>query len=141
MSSHNVESRVIKAPIDNVWDALCSQDFKFWSIVKSVEHSASASEVGSTRKVTFKDGTVQEFRLIEFSELGQSFTYEVVDSVPAVPVLSAQHTIRVLRVSADDTTFVQWSSDFSSDGSLAAVEDSKYKRLEALADLAKALEK
>ncbi|KAI8323456.1 Bet v1-like protein [Martensiomyces pterosporus] len=140
MSSHNVESRVIKAPVEKVWDALRSQDFKFWSIVKSVEQPASATEVGSTRKVAFNDGTVQQYRLVEFSELKHSLTYEIVESEPAVPVLSAQHTIHVLRVSADDTAFVQWSSDFSSDGSSAAVQDSKYKKLEALADLAKALE-
>ncbi|KAJ1927172.1 hypothetical protein FBU59_007245 [Linderina macrospora] len=140
MSSQNTESRVINAPVQKVWAALRAQDFKFWSLVKTVEQTASATEVGSTRQVTFTDGTVQHYRLVEFSELQNSLTYEIVESVPAVPVLSAQHTIRVFRVSADDSTFVQWSTDFSSEGSEAAVADSKYKKLEALADLAKALE-
>ncbi|KAJ1852429.1 hypothetical protein GGH12_005464, partial [Coemansia sp. RSA 1822] len=140
MSTNNVESRVIKAPVAKVWSALKKQDFEFWSLVKSVELSSSASEVGSIRTTTFADGTVQKHRLLEFSEVKHAFTYEIIDSEPAVSSLSAQHTFKVIPVTADDTSLVQWSSEFSSEGSLEAVMDAKYKKLDALKELAKALE-
>ncbi|KAJ2469998.1 hypothetical protein EV174_006177, partial [Coemansia sp. RSA 2320] len=123
MSSHNVESCVINASLEKVWNALRSQDFKFWSLVKSVEHAASPSEVGSVRNVTFKDGTVQQYRLLELSEIKRSLTYEIVDSEPAVVFLSAQHTLQVSPVTANNTSFVQWISDYSYDGAEAAVLD------------------
>ncbi|KAI9467695.1 hypothetical protein LPJ78_004127 [Coemansia sp. RSA 989] len=140
MSTNNVESRVIKAPVTKVWDVLKKQDFGFWSLVKSVELSASPSEVGSVRKTTFTDGTIQKHRLLELSEIKRQFTYEIIESEPAVTALSAQHTFKVIPVTADDTSLVQWSSDFSSDGSLEVVMDAKYKKLDALEELAKALE-
>ncbi|KAJ2259164.1 hypothetical protein GGI13_000120 [Coemansia sp. RSA 455] len=140
MSTHNTESRVINAPLEKVWAAVSAQDFKFWSLVKSTEQTTSSSEVGSSRDVTFNDGTVQTYRLIEYSLVKNSLTYEIIDSKPAVEFMSAQHTIEVTRVTANNTSFVQWTSDYSADGSEAAVLDSKYKKLEALAELAKSLE-
>ncbi|KAJ2818880.1 hypothetical protein FBU31_005723, partial [Coemansia sp. 'formosensis'] len=106
----------------------------------STEQTTSSSEVGSTRDVTFNDGTVQTYRLIEYSLVKNALTYEIIDSKPAVAFLSAQHTIQVTRVTANNTSFVQWISDYSADGSEAAVLDAKYKKLEALAELAKSLE-
>ncbi|KAJ2077036.1 hypothetical protein H4R24_005369 [Coemansia sp. RSA 988] len=129
------------APVTEVWNALRKQDFKFWALVKSVQLSSSPSDVGGTRRTTFVDGTVQVHRLLEFSELNRSLTYEIIGSEPPIGSLSAQHTIKVFPVTADNTSYVQWSSDFSSEGSLEAVMDSKYKKLEALDDLAKSLEK
>ncbi|KAI7820906.1 hypothetical protein BX661DRAFT_188773 [Kickxella alabastrina] len=140
MLAHNVESRVIKASIESVWATLKTQDFGFWTLVKSTESAFSAAEVGSTRTVTFTDGAVQVYRLVEFSELNNSLTYEIIESEPAMRVLSATHRIRAFPVSADNTTFVQWTSEFASEGASETVQDSKYKKLEALADLAKALE-
>ncbi|KAJ2756700.1 hypothetical protein H4R27_002524 [Coemansia aciculifera] len=140
MSTHNAESCVINASLEKVWAAVSAQDFKFWSLVKSTEQASSSSEVGSTREVTFNDGTVQTYRLIEYSLIKNALTYEIIESKPAVNFLSAQHTIQVTRVTANNTSFVQWISDYSADGSEAAVLDAKYKKLEALAELAKSLE-
>ncbi|KAJ2894136.1 hypothetical protein IWW38_002662, partial [Coemansia aciculifera] len=133
-------SCVINAPVEKVWAALSAQDFKFWSLVKSTDQNSSPTEVGGTRVVTFNDGTVQTYRLIELSLVNNAFTYEIIDSNPAVAFLSAQHTITVTRVTANNTSFVQWSSDYSATGSEAAVLDAKYKKLEALADLEKFLQ-
>ncbi|KAJ2157204.1 hypothetical protein GGF46_004682 [Coemansia sp. RSA 552] len=136
----NIETRVVKAPLAAVWGALKKQDFAFWSLVKSVEIDSSPSTVGGTRTTTFADGTVQKHRLLEFSEVSHSLTYEIVESEPAVKSMSAQHTLQVIAVTADNTAFVQWTSDYSSDGALDLVMDAKYKKLDALAELAKALE-
>ncbi|KAI9500425.1 hypothetical protein GGI25_006167 [Coemansia spiralis] len=139
MSTQNVESCVINAPVDKVWDALRKQDFEFWSLVKSVELPSSTSEVGGVRTTTFTDGTVQKHRLTEYSELKRAFTYELIESDPSVTTLSAQHSIRVYPVTANNTTFVQWRSTFSATDSLASVSDSKYKKLDALGELVKTL--
>ncbi|KAJ2781642.1 hypothetical protein H4R18_002744 [Coemansia javaensis] len=139
-TTHNTESRVIKAPASKVWEVLRAQDFRFWSLVKCVEFSSTPSDVGGIRTTMFVDGTVQKHRLVELSEVARSLTYEIVESEPAAPSLSAQHTLRVFHVSTDDTAFVQWSSDYSSDSSLETVMDAKFKKLDALAELAKATE-
>ncbi|KAJ2662214.1 hypothetical protein IWW48_001954 [Coemansia sp. RSA 1200] len=141
MSTQNIESCAINAPADKVWEALRKQDFKFWSIVKTVELPESTSEVGGVRITTFNDGTVQKHRLVEYSELKRSLTYELIDSAPPVTTLSAQHSFRVYPVTSNDSAYVQWRSTFSSDDSVAAVADSKYKKRDALAELAKSLEK
>ncbi|KAF9900179.1 hypothetical protein BX616_002664, partial [Lobosporangium transversale] len=62
-----VESRVIDAPIDIVWPFVRSVELSFWRAVKSVEVKGSASEVGSTRKISFHDGAVQEVKIVELS--------------------------------------------------------------------------
>ncbi|KAJ1880667.1 hypothetical protein H4R99_002485 [Coemansia sp. RSA 1722] len=140
MSTHNVESRVIKAPLAKVWAIISALDFAFWSLVKSVESTSGSQIVGSTRTVTFNDGTTQVYRIVEFSEINNSLTYEIIESEPAMGVLSATHRVRAYPVSADNTTFVQWTSNFAAEGSQEAVGDAKYKKLEALAELAKAVE-
>lgn len=56
--------------------------------------------VGASFTVTFKDGTVQQWKLLELSDLEHFLTYDLIESEPAVGVLSAIHTIRLRRVSA-----------------------------------------
>ncbi len=53
-------------------------------------------------------------------------------------------TIRLFPITSgknEGHTFVQWSGIFSSDAGAGVIEDAKYKRREALADLAAAIEK
>ncbi|ORX94475.1 Bet v1-like protein [Basidiobolus meristosporus CBS 931.73] len=133
-----VESRVIKAPIETVWDYVKDCDFKFWKIVQSAKvENGSPAEVGSTRKVTFKDGTVTLYKIIERSDIRHFVTYEAIESDPPISVLSAMHTFRLTRVTHDNSTFVEWVSDYSSDGGQAVIEDSRYKKQDGLEDLSK----
>ncbi|ORZ21786.1 hypothetical protein BCR41DRAFT_385228 [Lobosporangium transversale] len=136
-----VESRVIDAPIDIVWPFVRSVELSFWRAVKSVEVKGSASEVGSTRKISFHDGAVQEVKIVELSDLTHSVSYDFIEAEPAVDFMSALHTISLRKVTANNATFVEWSAEFSSDAQLAVIEDSRYKRLEGLEDLAKAVAK
>ena len=82
---------------------------------------------------------MQELRLAELSDLKYYVTYDLLASEPAVSVSSALHTIRLHRVTADNTTFLEWLRDFSTDATAEVVQDSKYKKHEAVADLVKAL--
>ena len=54
-------------------------------------------------------------------------------------MLSAVHTISLKRVTSDNSTYMEWLSDFSSDATLEVTQDSKFKKLEGFASLAKAL--
>ncbi|KAG0305526.1 hypothetical protein BGZ98_004006 [Dissophora globulifera] len=137
-----VESRVIEAPIDIVWKHVRTVELSFWNAVSRVEISGGAGEVGSTRKISFKDGAVQEVKIVELSDLAHFVSFDFIEAQPPVEFMSALHTITLRKVTANNTTFVEWSAEFSSDAQLAAViEDSRYKRLEGLEDLAKAVSK
>lgn len=87
-------------------------------------------------------------------------TYSIITSQPALSFTSCYSTIRLHEVTSGQHaggTFVEWSANFSGDAdacesdtvhtrvsqcyfnlSLAVIEDAKFKRREALADLGKA---
>ncbi|KAF9580989.1 hypothetical protein BGW38_002157 [Lunasporangiospora selenospora] len=133
-----VESIVIDAPIDAVWRLVRKADFRFWQSVKSVDIKGGDGEVGGSRKIHFKDGAVQEVTIVELSDMVHSISYDYIEADPPVSFMSALHTISLRRVTSNNTTFVEWSAEFSSDAQQAVVEDSRYKRREGLSDLAKA---
>lgn len=56
--------------------------------------------------------------------------YQVLQTEPAHQVTSIQGRIELQRVTADDTTFVRWTTDFSNDADAAVIQDQKYKKLE-----------
>ncbi|KAG0205769.1 hypothetical protein BGX28_002692 [Mortierella sp. GBA30] len=134
-----VESRIIDAPIDVVWKHVRTVELVFWTAVKHVDVHGGTSEVGSTRKISFQDGAVQEVKIVELSDLAHFVSFDFIEAQPPVGFMSALHTITLRKVTADNTTFVEWSAEFSSDAQLAVIEDSRYKRLEGLEDLAKAV--
>ncbi|KAF9973054.1 hypothetical protein BGZ73_003743 [Actinomortierella ambigua] len=134
-----IESRVIDAPIDIVWQQVRPAELKFWSAIKSAKvEQGAVGEVGSLRTFTFKDGSVQQVKVVELSDLGHFLSFDFIQSEPAVGYMSALHTIHLRKVTHNNTTFVEWSAEFSSDAKLDVIEDSKFKRLEGLEDLAKA---
>ncbi|RUS27867.1 hypothetical protein BC938DRAFT_482625, partial [Jimgerdemannia flammicorona] len=112
-------------------------DFSWWGLVKNVElkDAKSASEVGGECRITFKDGTIQVAHIIELSDLEHFVTYEFIESDPPVGYLSAIHTLRLHHVTLDNTTFVEWSTEFSSDAGQAIIQDSSFKRKDGLQDL------
>jgi hypothetical protein len=117
-----------------------------------VEVDGSVDAVGSLRIVHFKDGSVQKFRVLElsglrfivfilvkvlkiglFTDSDHFVTYEVIESSTPTLVLAAVHSIRLRRVTHNNATFVDITSEFSSGSSTALViEDSKYKKIELL---------
>ncbi|KAJ3226143.1 hypothetical protein HK099_005496 [Clydaea vesicula] len=135
-SSRNQESTIVAAP---VWDLIRSLEFKWWTQVTTAKVEGTAAEVGSLRTVTFKDGTVQKFKVLELSDLDHFITYEVIESNPSAQYFSAVHTLRLRKVTTPkEQTFVEWSSEFATENSTAnVVEDSKFKKREAFEDLVK----
>ncbi|OAL56270.1 Bet v1-like protein [Pyrenochaeta sp. DS3sAY3a] len=139
------ESAVIDAPSSDVWHLIKLQDFsKFWSNLDKSEWAKGTSEETDVVKWSFKDGTVQEIKQEEHSSIDHFITYSVISSQPELSYSSVVSTIRVYSVTSgkhEGQTFVTWTGNFSSDADASVIQDAKFKRREALADLAKAASK
>ncbi|SLM33614.1 hypothetical protein LPUS_02139 [Lasallia pustulata] len=144
-STSVTESAVIQAPLSHVWHMIKLQDFhNFWSKLSKSEHVKGASPETDIVKWTFRDGTVLEVKLEEHSTIDHYITYSVIDSFPALTYSSVISTVRCYSVTSGEnegSTFVQWSAHFSSDADAGVIEDARFKRKEALADLAKVVVK
>ncbi|GAA5834084.1 hypothetical protein JCM3766R1_004453 [Sporobolomyces carnicolor] len=137
-----VESAVIKAPLAKVWHLIKLQDFSKWWTSALASSQLADKGVSSEADVftwKFKDGTQLDVKQEEHSSIRHSVTYSVITSEPALSFSSVLSTITLHSVTTDDTTFIEWTGVFSSDADASVIEDGKYKRREALADLAKAV--
>ncbi|KAH7128451.1 hypothetical protein B0J11DRAFT_431870 [Dendryphion nanum] len=139
------ESAVIEAHPSNVWHLIKLQDFSnFWSKLEKSEEVKGTSADTDVVKWTFKDGTVLDVKQEEHSSLDHFITYSVISSQPALSYTSVVSTIRLYPVTSgkhEGHTFVTWTGNFSSDADAGVIEDAKFKRREALADLAAAASK
>eukprot|EP01013_Petalomonas_cantuscygni_P013210 TRINITY_DN27449_c0_g1_i1.p1 TRINITY_DN27449_c0_g1~~TRINITY_DN27449_c0_g1_i1.p1 ORF type:complete len:155 (-),score=9.48 TRINITY_DN27449_c0_g1_i1:223-657(-) len=138
MATKVSESIVIPVPRDVAWEAVGSLKFNWWTLVAKADLQPTGPFTGIVT-VNFKDSTVQRFRITEFSQERKFITFELLESTPPSPCLSTVHTIRVRSVTASNEAFVEWVTDHSADATQAVLQDSHHKRLEALADLARAL--
>ncbi|TPX41774.1 hypothetical protein SeMB42_g03842 [Synchytrium endobioticum] len=137
-SATTLSSRVIPFPVEAVWKVIKTLDFKFWSLVKSTEMKSGChpNEVGGMRTIYFKDGTTSVYQMAELSDLHHFVTWELVESEPSLQVMSSSSTLRLRRVTHDNSTFIEWTTYFpSADTTANAVEDAKYKHDLAFKDL------
>ncbi|KAL8784575.1 MAG: hypothetical protein Q9195_009000 [Heterodermia aff. obscurata] len=139
------ESAVISAPLAQVWHLIKLQEFdSFWSKLEKSEHVKGASPETDVVKWTFKDGTVLDVKQEEHSTINNYITYSVIASTPALSYTSVLSTIRCYAVTSgphEGSTFIQWSANFSSDADAGVIEDARFKRTEALSDLASVVAK
>ncbi|KAH7304723.1 hypothetical protein B0I35DRAFT_444808 [Stachybotrys elegans] len=139
------ESAVIEAPFSDVWHLIKLPEFsKWWSKLDKSEWVKGTSEETDIVKWTFKDGTVLQVKQEEHSSISHYITYSVIASEPALSYTSVVSTLRVFPVTSgahEGQTYVIWTGNFSSDADAGVIEDAKFKRREALADLAKAAAK
>ncbi|KAM5350020.1 hypothetical protein ACJ41O_006525 [Fusarium nematophilum] len=144
-STSVLESAVIEAPFSSVWHLIKLQDFgNFYSALEKSEWVKGTSPDTDIVKWTFKDGTVLEVKQEEHSTINHYITYSIISSQPALSYTSAISTIRLYPVTSGEhegQTFVTWSGHFSSDADAGVIEDARFKRRDALADLAKAASK
>jgi len=141
MATRVHESGPIAAPVDKVWSLVRPLDFSFLPTVANsiVEGNENPSKVGSVRRVSYKDGTVQLLKITEINDATRSVTWDVIMSEPPVPYTSAVHTLRLRRVTVGGQTVVELISDYSNDASLEVIEDSRYKKLELIKALRAAI--
>ncbi|MCJ1372717.1 hypothetical protein MMC20_003942 [Loxospora ochrophaea] len=140
------ESAVIPSSLSKVWHLIKLQSFhRFWSKLAAAEYLKNeTSPETDVVKWTFKDGTVLEVKQEEHSTIDHYITYSTISSTPPLSYTSVVSTIRCWAVTSgtnEGSTFVQWTGNFSSDADAGVIEDARFKRKEALADLAAAVEK
>ncbi|GAA5848623.1 hypothetical protein JCM9279_002720 [Rhodotorula babjevae] len=137
------ESAVIQAPLAKVWHLIKLGEFSQWwsQLASSGAAPKGVSEEADVYEWKFNDGTVLHIKQEEHSSLRHSISYSVITSEPALSYSSVISTITLSPVTAGehkDSTFIAWTGAWSSDADAGVVEDGKFKRREALADLAKA---
>ncbi|KAF2769125.1 Bet v1-like protein, partial [Teratosphaeria nubilosa] len=141
-STSVVESAVIKAPLSHVWHFIKLQDFsRFWSAITKSEYVKGVSDETDIVKWSFKDNTVLEVKQEEHSSINHYITYSVITAQPELTYSSVVSTIRCYAVTSGELegcTFVEWTGNFSSDAGADVIQDAKFKRRDALADLARA---
>ncbi|KAI0178635.1 hypothetical protein GGR52DRAFT_264663 [Hypoxylon sp. FL1284] len=144
-STSVVESAVIKAPLSHVWHHIKLQDFsKFWSTLKSSQFVKGTSDETDVVQWLFKDGTQLEVKQEEHSTINHYITYSVITAKPELSYSSVLSTIRCYAITSGElegSTFVEWTGNFSSDADAGVIQDAKFKRRDALADLATAATK
>ncbi|KAI1260143.1 hypothetical protein F5Y18DRAFT_432493 [Xylariaceae sp. FL1019] len=148
-STSVVESAVIKAPLSNVWHHIkCKfpvQNFSyFWSSLKSSEFVKGTSDETDIVHWVFNDGAELDVKQEEHSTINHYITYSVITAKPELTYTSVLSTIRCYAITSgqfEGSTFVEWTGNFSSDADAGVIQDAKFKRRDALADLAKVAEK
>ncbi|KAI6083257.1 hypothetical protein F4821DRAFT_195294 [Hypoxylon rubiginosum] len=140
-STSVVESAVIKAPLSHVWHHIKLQDFSsFWSALKSSQYVKGTSDETDVVQWVFKDGTQLEVKQEEHSTINHYITYSIITAKPELSYSSVLSTIRCYAITSGElegSTFVEWTGNFSSDADAGVIQDAKFKRRDALADLAK----
>ncbi|CZT19065.1 uncharacterized protein RCC_04911 [Ramularia collo-cygni] len=141
-STSVVESTVIKAPLSAVWHHVKLESFSTWySAISKSDYVKGASPDTDIVKWTFKDNTVLEVKQEEHSSINHYITYSIISSQPELSYSSVLSTIRLYPITSGElegSTFVEWTGNFSSDADAGVIQDAKFKRREALSDLAKA---
>eukprot|EP00347_Sterkiella_histriomuscorum_P018565 403345033 len=142
VSCHQSESTVIPVPVGKAWGF-----FKSFQLEKLVPNkisstkftSGSSGQIDSVVEIHYADGAKWELRLVEISELRHSVGYQVLSTEPSHQVTSIQGQILLKAVTDDNTTYVEWITDFSNDADATVISDQRYKKLEFFAELKKTL--
>lgn len=144
-STFVTESAVIESPFSDVWHMIKLENFAdFWSALAKSETVKGASADTDIVKWTFRDGTVLEVKQEEHSAIDHFITFSVISAHPELEYSSVLSTVRCFPVTSgkhEGQTFIQWTGNFSNDASAGVIADAKFKRREALADLANILSK
>ncbi|KAJ9123996.1 hypothetical protein QFC22_000788 [Naganishia vaughanmartiniae] len=139
-STHIIESAVIKAPFSDVWTMIKLPRFaEWWSALEKSEIVKGVSDEADVYRFTFKDGTVQDVKLEEHSSLDHYVTLSVISSQPALSYSSVLSTIRCYPITSGElagSTYVTFSGNFAGDADAGVIEDGRFKRRDALKDLA-----
>lgn len=139
-STHQFESTVVKAPIGKIWEDFRALKFDtlFPSTVTKTEFTeGKAGALGSVVKITYKDKSTWSYSVNELSDLNHHVSFELVEAEPKPTVSSIQHSIKLFRVTDDNSTYIRWETDFSNDADANVIQDSKFKKVDYFKDLKK----
>jgi len=69
-------------------------------------------------------------KVVELSDAQHGVSWELIESIPSLSVLGVIHTIKLRRVTDVNQTFIEWTTDFSSDASQQVIQDARFKQLD-----------
>mmetsp|Transcript_108043 Transcript_108043/g.214632 ORF Transcript_108043/g.214632 Transcript_108043/m.214632 type:complete len:304 (-) Transcript_108043:118-1029(-) len=139
-----LESGIVPGKLDDVWGHIHPMNFKFWKAVAQVSKVEGEDSLLGQYTIAFADHTVKTVRVTEMSERipnKRSLGFEFISSEPPLGYSSRMDQITLSQVThstnGKSMVYVEYSSDFSNDAGMDAVQDSKYKKVDFLNDLAK----
>eukprot|EP00931_Biecheleriopsis_adriatica_P070824 TRINITY_DN44637_c0_g1_i1.p1 TRINITY_DN44637_c0_g1~~TRINITY_DN44637_c0_g1_i1.p1 ORF type:complete len:124 (-),score=27.34 TRINITY_DN44637_c0_g1_i1:85-456(-) len=117
-SSYVLESAVVPADLDCVWDLIKSMSFKFSKQVAQAQREEGDDSVLGQFTVAYTDNTVQTLRVVELSErrpTKRSIGMEMVTSDPPLAYASRMDHILLSAVThgPSPSVYVEFSSEFS----------------------------
>ena len=126
VSTHQSESTVLPVPAGTAWSL-----FKQFKLDKFIPNKVKATtfstggpgQLDSVIKIDYVDGASWQIRITEISDVRRSLGYEVISTEPAHQVTSIQGLIILRPVTDDNSTFVEWVTDFSNDADAAVMAD------------------
>jgi hypothetical protein len=107
-------SGVINLPVDKVW--AYARDFnghdKWHPVIAEshVEDGKPSDQVGCVRNFKLANGGQLRERLLSFSDLDRSFTYNII--VSPMPIVNYVATFSCKPITEGNATFVEWSAEF-----------------------------
>jgi hypothetical protein len=107
-------SAVVPAPVQDVWALV--RDFGSFAerhpmVADSwIEGDRSGDTVGCVRTFPLPDGGHQRDQLLALSDLDHSCAFTIIEG--PVPLENYLSELRLRRVTADETTFVEWVGQF-----------------------------
>lgn len=136
------ESTVLHVDPDRLWPLFKNMSFDqlIPSKVTSVEIlHGSPGQVDSTFRLTYTDGAVWSAHILGVSDFHKSIIWEIVHAEPATSFTSSINILKILRVTSDNTSFVTWQTEYSSDANYSILADTKIKKQEKFAEMARTL--
>lgn len=121
MATYALASAVFEVPIEELWCHL--RDFSFPakllpSVIDKVELegvNVTGSTVGVVRKMIWKNGEIARHHLLALSDQHFYAVWELVESQPPSEVSAVISQIKCYRISENNQTLVEWSSEYSAD--------------------------
>lgn len=132
------ESCVIPVCIDKVWGVFKSfqLDKVLPNHLKSSEFvSGGPNQLESVVRLSYADGAVWDLRINEISGAKHTIGYEVISAEPAVTATSIVGRFKFTPVTDENTTFLQWTTEYSNDVDAGVILDQKFKKLEIFYEL------
>lgn len=78
--------------------------------VEKIDYLENGREgcIGSVIKIVWKDQAEWKIKITELSDIHHYVSYEVIDTEPQIKTSSMEATIKLYRVTDNNTTFIAW---------------------------------
>lgn len=141
-ASHQYESALINSPVERVWGLVkvlaFEQLFPRW--VTAVEWvSGGPGQVGGEARVTFQDGAIWTFNILEISDYRRRVVYDLISAEPETSMSACTNIITVHKETLNNRCFVVWETEFSNDATANVIADNKYKKIDGFNSMNEAL--